>query len=317
MFALPAGRLSAAMMSVQVTDPIRTALDRGRADEALEQLDKILSQNASDAEAHNLRCRVYYQELRWDEAISECRLAAQLEPSNSNYHLWLGRALGEKADRVSFVQAFKLARQVRSEFEAAAKLDPQNADALSDVAQFYIEAPSIVGGGINKAEKIADQLQALAPDRGHEIRARIAESQKDYVTAETEFKAAIAASPTPSRAWMDLASFYRRRNRWDDMINAAQSGASLDKEHGVALVDGASILVHANREPQLASEWLRQYLASTSQSEEAPAFAVHAKLGQLLKRMGDPSGATQEFAAARTLATGYQGVKQSATNTGR
>jgi tetratricopeptide (TPR) repeat protein len=317
MLALSILPLAAAMRSVELTDPIRTALDRGRADEALEQLDKVLAQNASDAEAHNLRCRVFYQERRWDDAIPECRLAVSLEPSNSTYHLWLGRAIGEKADRVSFVQAFKMARQVRSEFETAVKLAPQDVEALSDLAQFDIEAPAIVGGGTDKAEKIAQQLLTLAPDHGHEIKARIAEGKKDYETAENEFKAAIAASASPSRAWMDLASFYRRRHRWDDMIAAARSGAALDKDHGVALVDGASILMHADKEPELATQWMRQYLASSSQAEEAPAFAVHVQLGQLLKQMGDESGASQEYAAARALATGYRDAKQNATNTGR
>jgi tetratricopeptide (TPR) repeat protein len=307
----------AAAMSAPLAGPARAALDRGHADEALKQIDAMLSQNASDAEAHNLRCRVFYQERHWDEAISECRLATQLAPASSEYHLWLGRALGEKADRVSFIEAFKLARQVRSEFESAASLDPHNAEALSDLAEFYQAAPGIVGGGTGKAEKVARQLLPFAPDRAHEIWARLAEQKKDYKRVETEFKAAIANSPAPARAWIDLAGFYRRQKRWDDMMTALKTGASLDTQHGVALVDGASLLVHAGREPQLATEWMRQYLNSAAQSEEAPAFVIHEKLGHLLEQQGDPNGAQQEYAAARALATGYTVKQQSATNTGR
>lgn len=304
-------------MSSSQTHSIYTALDRGHADEALKQIEAALQQNASDAEAHNLRCRVFYQEQRWNEAVSECQQATQLAPSESSYHMWLARALGEKADHVSFVEAFKLARQVRSEFETAAKLDPKNGEALSDLAEFYMEAPGIVGGGDSKAERVARQLESFAPDRAHEIWARLAEKRKNYTQAESEFKAAISASPAPAKAWMDLASFYRRRSRWDDMVAAARSGAALDHSHGVALVDGASTLLRANREPQLATEWLQQYLASSSQSEDAPVFAVHARLGNLLEQQGDHQGAQEHFAAARSLAAGYQIAMKSTTNTGR
>ena len=71
---------------------------------------------------------------------------------------------------------------------------------------------------MDKADPVAQQLEAFAPDRAHYLRARIAEGQKDYARAEEEYKAAIEHSKDPADAWMDLASFYRKRQRWDDMI---------------------------------------------------------------------------------------------------
>ncbi len=86
---------------------------------------------------------------------------------------------------------------------------------------------------------------------------------------------------------MDLASFYRRRKRYDDMVAAIHTGASLDPNHGPALVDGAANLIQANLEPQTAIQLLQQYLNSQAQSEDSPAFAVRAKLAQLLVDQGD------------------------------
>ena len=71
--------------------------------------------------------------------------------------LWYGRALGEKADRVSFIKAYGLAKRVKAEFETAVSLDPRNAEALSDLGDYYTEAPAIVGGGKDKAEDVAGQ----------------------------------------------------------------------------------------------------------------------------------------------------------------
>jgi tetratricopeptide (TPR) repeat protein len=305
-----------------VSTPIRTDLSFGRADQALERIDGILSQNASDAEAHHLRCRVLYQEQRWDDAIAACQQAVALDPSSSEYHLWLGRAFGEKADRVSFIQAYKLARRVRGEFETAVRLNPRSVEALSDLGEFDVDAPGIVGGGLAKAETVAAQLDALSPAAAHQLRAGIAEQRKDYALAENEFKEAITASTTPARAWMDLASFYRRRNRIDDMVAAVHAGAALDRHphdsySSAALVDGASLLARTNSEPDMAIDLLRQYLASPAPAEEAPAFAVRAQLARLLLKQGDQEGAEREIAQVHALASGYRDAQLPATNTGR
>jgi tetratricopeptide (TPR) repeat protein len=288
------------------TDPVRLALNQGRADEALQTLDATLAQNASDAEAHNLRCRVYYQEEQWDRAIADCEAAVQLEPASSKYHLWLGRAYGEKADHVSIFAAYKLARRVASEFQQAVQLDPSNADALADLGEFDVEAPGAVGGGVNRAEALVPQLSALSTSAALDLQARIAESHHDYAAAESFYKSAIAQSRYPAGAWMDLASFYRRRGRLDDMSAAAHTGASLDRHHGPALVDGASSLTEAHREPQVAIQWLELYLGSHAQSEDAPAFAVRAKLAELLAQAGNPAAAQVQLAAAHALASGYR-----------
>jgi tetratricopeptide (TPR) repeat protein len=303
--------------SDQILDSVRLDLNHGRADHGLQALDQVLTSEPQNAQAHNLRCRIYLQEQRWNEAVKSCQAAVKLAPGNSDFHLWLARAMGEKADRVSFITAFKMAKQIHQEFETAASLDPHNADALSDLGEFYIEAPAIVGGGLDKATKVAQQLDAFAPDRAHYIRARMAEGRKDYAAAEEEYKAAIAGAKDPAGAWIDLASFYRHRQRWDDMINAVHTGAAADTQHGVALADGASVLIKAGRDLPFARQLLEQYLASPNQSEDAPAFQAQVRLGKLLAQLGNPEAAQQQFAAAQELAKDYQVGTRAPTNSGR
>lgn len=281
-------------------------LNLGHADEALQTLSATLAQNPKDAEAHNLRCRVYYQEEQWDAAIAECETAVQLAPGSSTFHLWLGRAYGKKAEHASLMAGYPLARRVHAEFDQAVQLDPRNAEALADAGEFDVMAPSMVGGGIARAEAVVEQLRAVNPSGALVLQARIAESKKDYGSAEADLKAAIPASAYPANAWVDLASFYRRRGRIDEMVAAAHTGVSMDCDHGAVLVDGAANLVQAGRETTTAIQWLRLYLDSHAQSEIAPAFVVRAQLAQLLKRQGDVEAAQQEIAAAHALASGYR-----------
>ena len=243
--ALTVGSATAlAAMSHEAADAVRAALARGHADDAHRLLDTALEQDPNDAEAFNLRCQVYYAEERWDNAIKACERAVQLAQGNSSYHMWLGRAYGGKAEQVSFVAAYQLAKQIRAEFETAARLDPKSGAALADLGEYYTDAPSMLGGGYGKAEGVARQLDGFDPVRALELRARIAEGKNDYASAEKYFRQKITATHSDAQSWMDLGSFYRRRERWDEMLAAIKSGAvAAERDHGPALVDGASTLI--------------------------------------------------------------------------
>jgi tetratricopeptide (TPR) repeat protein len=291
-------------------EPARLDLVAGRADDAISLLNSSLSADPANAEAHNLLCRVYYQEERWDDAIRECETAVRLTPMDSGYHLWLGRAYGEKADSIHSLKAYGLAKKVRAEFERAVHLDNGNVDALSDLGEFYAAAPEIVGGGKNKARRVADALEQYDRALAYQLKGRLAEKDKNYTLAETEFKTAVEVSRQPADAWMTLASFYARQRQWDQMLQALHAGIDVDgkaeRPYGAALVDGATILSHSNREPQLAIQLLRLYLASPNQSSDWPAFQVHVQLSRLLEQQGDQAGARQQMAAAAALAREYR-----------
>jgi tetratricopeptide (TPR) repeat protein len=273
-------------------------LQAGEADKALALL---AQQGSGSAEAHNLACRVHMTLQRWDNAVNECEQAVKLDGQNSDYHLWLGRALGEKADRASFLSAYSLAKRVRAEFEEAVRLNPRNVDALADLGEFYKEAPEVVGGGTAKAEGVAQQLDKLNPAHAEDLRASIADKAKDYGTAEREYKQATTVAVHPASQWIELASFYRRHQKWAEMETAITTVVR-DKQAGVALFDGALVLIRANRNPELAAKMLESYLAGTSKSEQAPAFVAHLRLATLKDQLGDTAAANRERAQAQAMA---------------
>ena len=292
---------------------VNAALQAGEADKALALLQSVAQSNDGAAEAANLECRVRLTLEQWEAAVSKCQQAVGLDGQNSSYHLWLGRALGEKAERASFLTAYPLAKRTRAEFEESVRLDGRNADALADLGEFYEQAPGVVGGGIDKAEAIAKQLDSVDPARAHELRAKIAEQQKDYGGAEHEFRLAIGASKHPASHWISLAGFYRRRKRWTEMeaaVHSGQTSAERDKAEGAhageALYDGASLLSETQRDPALAAKMFEEYLAGSAKTEEAPAFVAHLRLARLKDQLGDPAAASRERAAAAALAHEYK-----------
>jgi tetratricopeptide (TPR) repeat protein len=283
-------------------------LQAGEADQALALL-STLAQPGGPAEAFNLKCRVELTLEDWDRAAGDCEQAVRLDGENSDNHLWLGRALGEKASRASFLSAYSLGKRVRIEFEEAVRLNPRNGPALADLGEFDYSAPGFMGGGVDKAAEVAAQLDKVDPVRAHELRSKIAEQGKDYGTAERELKQALAASAHPASEWMTLASFYARRGRWPEMETALRNGensAKRDKRAGAALYDGASVLIRAKRDPNQAARMLEYYLASGAKTEQAPAFVAYTMLARLEQQQGDAAKADRDRAAALAMAHEYK-----------
>jgi tetratricopeptide (TPR) repeat protein len=289
--------------SAAATDDSAPALlAAGRIDDAITTLRGRIGATPNDAAAHNLLCRAYFSLGDWNRAVSACEQAVSLEPNNSHYHLWLGRVYGEKADASGFLSAAGLAKKVRAQFEQAVQLDPDNVDARTDLAEFYLEAPGIVGGGQDKARAEAETLSKLDPAKAHWVRGRLAEKRKDSASAEREYRGAVEASNGSALAWFNLALFYRHGQRWDEMEDAIRHASSAPMSRPEVLMESGDVLIRSGRNLPLATELLRRYLASSSTVEEAPAFKAHYLLGTVLEKQGDQRAAAEEYRAALALA---------------
>ncbi|MFP5275780.1 MAG: tetratricopeptide repeat protein [Acidobacteriota bacterium] len=297
-----------AQASTEPLEEVHAALNAGAADKALSLISSLPNAGEGNARAQNLACRVEFAMGQWDAAVRDCQQAVQLEPGNSEYHMWLGRALGEKASNANFFSAYSLGKRVLTEFQTATRLDPRNASALADLGSYYVEAPSIVGGGLDKAESVAKELDRADPARAAQLRASIAMAQGDYGTAEAQLKKAIAVSPHPAFQWTALARFYQKRKQWAAMdwaLRSCLNAAEHDPQAGVPLYDAAGVLILAKREPELAIQFLQKYLASSAKTDEAPAFVAYWRLARLQKQVGDSAGAKASEVAGYELAREY------------
>jgi tetratricopeptide (TPR) repeat protein len=287
-------------------------LAEGRVDEAIVSLQRRIG-SAPNAESYNLLCRAYFTLSDWDKSISACEKAVSLDPDNSQYHLWLGRTYGEKADHSRFLTAAGLAKKVRGEFETAVRLNPDNVEARTDLAEFYLEAPGIVGGGRDKAEAQAQKLAAMDPVKAGWVKGRLAEKNKDSLSAENEYRAAIQASHGAALAWLNLAFFYRHTGRLDAMEDAIRHASTAPMNQPEVLMESAEMLLRSKRDLPLAIELLHRYLSAPSTVEAAPAFKAHYLLGTALEQQGDKPAAAQEYHTALSLAKTFA-LAQNALN---
>ena len=307
----------AALVSLAWADPNSEALLKaGRADEALRVLNGEVQANPNDAGAYNRLCRIYFQLEHWDTAMHMAEKSVALEPRNSLYHQWLGRAAGRKAEVSNPFTAFGLARKVKAEFERSVALDGDNLSARSDLAEYYLEAPGFLGGDRNKARQQAEAVAPHDPALATYIHARVDEKQGNG-RAEEQYQKAITISGDSARYWIELAYYYRRAGRPQDMENAINRSLTASHADGIPEYDGGFLLLRTGRNFPAAVQMLRRYVSGDQISEDGPVFRAYFLLGQLMEKQGDRHSAAEEYRAALALASQFRPAKDALAKVSR
>ncbi len=295
-----------AVTTIGVADPAPVQLlSLGRMNEAISALS-----NRSDAESFNLLCRAYYAMERWDDAVRWGERAIAERPQDAGYHLWLARAYGRKAGDSSPVAAAGLARKAKNEFERTVQLDPANVPARSDLSKYYVQAPAMMGGGLDKARDQAAQVSKYDAAEAHSILAQVAARAKRYDEAENQFRSAIKEARNPATYWLQLADYYRLRGRLDDAQKAVLTAMAQPSRSAENYFDAANELYRSGRDFPDAVQYLQQYLDSGGLVEDAPAFHAHYLLGQIDEKMGRSADATSEYEASLALASGFDRARK-------
>jgi tetratricopeptide (TPR) repeat protein len=147
--------------------------------------ESFTSKNPTDAVGAFYLGRTLFEQQHYEEAVEWLEKAILLDSVNSTYHLWLGRAYGYSAQRASLLWQFPLARKVKLHFEKAVELDPDNIEARADLAEYYLKAPRILGGGKEKAEAQAHEISVRNLEEGLRVwRMVAADDAQEYVEAE-------------------------------------------------------------------------------------------------------------------------------------
>jgi Flp pilus assembly protein TadD len=213
-----------------------------------------------DGAAWELIGRNYYMQGDYRKSIDALEKAAEAEPNDSNHALWLGRAWGRRAETSSPLGAPVSAVKARQYFEKAVQLNPRNLEALSDLLEYYLDAPGILGGGLDKAAATARQMGQLDPAEGQWAEAKLAEKRKDYGDAEDHLRRAAASAPREPGRLIDLALFLSRQGRYQEAEQSFAQAEKLSPENPKALYGRAEAYIQARRNLAVAIELLNRYM---------------------------------------------------------
>jgi tetratricopeptide (TPR) repeat protein len=225
---------------------------------------------AKDGAVYELIGRNYYMQREFKKATEALEKAMAAEPGNSGYALWLGRAFGRRAETSSPFTAPGYASKTRQYFEKAVQLDPRNLDALTDLFEYYLEAPGFLGGGLDKAAATASRIAQVDAAEGHTAQAKLAEKKKEYGAAEQFFRRAVESAPHQAGRLVDLARFLIRRGRDREAEQTFAKADAIAPNNPKLLYERAESYIRNGRNPELARELLQRYLNSTLTADDPP-----------------------------------------------
>ncbi len=242
----------------------------------------LQAEQNKDAKTWGLVGKAFFMTAEFKKAIDAFEHAVALEPSKSDHALWLGRAWGRRAESSSPFLAPAYASKARQYFERAVMLDPSNQEALNDLFDYYLEAPGFLGGGLNKAEALAQRIAALDEAEGYFARAQLADHRKDFDTAEQQLRRAADAAPRQVGRVLDLASYLAKRGRIQESEAAFAHAEKLAPDSPKVIYARAETYIQNRRNLDKAKELLQKYMAMNLTPDDPP----REKAQELLKKAG-------------------------------
>lgn len=192
-----------------------------------------------------------YGEPRIEEAVQTAENCVKLHPQNGHCQLALGKALGSKAMIRGIMASLGSAGTIRDGFKKAVELDPKDLDARMALLEYYMKAPFIVGGGMDKARTLARDTAAISPEGSKlmlavidinddkaakaEAAALLVQPGSDTILQEKheDFLVSLAAMQMGAKKFDDATRLLREaRKRYPDSPNVAYFDARLMQEQG-------------------------------------------------------------------------------------
>jgi tetratricopeptide (TPR) repeat protein len=226
----------------------------------------------------------FYAREDYTRAVDAFEKAVQLAPDVSQNQVWLGRAYGRRAENTSkwkFFSALSLAGKARESFERAVELDGKNKDALLSLFDFYLEAPGMVGGGVEKAEQQAARIEKLFPADGARCWAAIDEKREEFAGAEQKLRLARELEPGEISHLLSLASFLSRRGCYEESDQLYQQALQLAPQSPDVWFSRGKALVRSGRNSAEARELLGRYVKADLAADAAPRSEATELLKQL------------------------------------
>ena len=255
---------------------------------ALLLLAGAVSQAAGDPGAADFAHGVdFYRTEDYRQAQSSFERAAARDPGNSKYRLWVGLAIGRRAEGMTGLRrvgAAPLAKQAKRHFERAVELDEENLDALEALQGFHFRAPGLIGGSKAEAVKIAVRIEAIDQARGSAAWAAVHEDAGDFDKAAESHLRARELAPEDIGYLVSHAAYLSRRRQHAESDELFAAALARDPDDPDACLEAGKAWLQAKRRALYprAKELLERYLASPTRK---PNSDPPSHVRKLLKKL--------------------------------
>jgi len=235
--------------------------------EAQAAFEERIATDSKDITAHRYLGRIAERQQKFDEALNHFETALILAPEDPQCLFEFGGASVTAAGKNgTSLKALSQANSGRNALEKAVELVPTNVEFRLGLGEFYLKAPEMVGGSIEKAYEQVDAIRKIDAPRALPLFAMLKAKEGKFVEASAAWEEVLKTTPDDFTALYNFGKM------------AAASGQNLDR----------------------GTEALKKCLTLPSRGGVSPGL-IHFQLGQICEKKNDVAGAREAYQAALKL----------------
>ena len=263
----------------------------------------LLKPDTSMREAQTLIGQLQSRHDDFETVVELLEEAADDENAGAMTHLRFGQASCQLINHpdTGMLSKAGLAGDCRDAFERATQLDPTLLLAWQGLFDFYRQAPSIAGGGIDKAEAVVAKIAQIDAAEAEQARATLAAQQEQFDKMRGHFAKAAELNPAKAEEYrfresMTLVRIEQYEAAYE-VLGSLLKTTDAELAAQVQYQLGRTAVVAANPAWCAAAEGhLRAYLARTDLTTDMPAKSWAAfRLGQVYELMGKAELSRQQY----------------------
>ncbi len=301
--------------SAQPQDKLSAGIESfkaGRFNQAKAIFEEILKADPKDDQALFYLGRLDLVEDDYRGATRYLEKALKINPQESDYHLWLGRALGERLPYVGIFKKIKLSMRMKKEFEKAVELDSTSIPAHFQMFYLYLHSPPMAGGGVEKAKKEAEIIKSLDEVEGHLAFAALYDEAGELEKVREEYRRALQLAPEEIEVIYNYGIFLQGHKEYDEAIGYFNKILELDPQNYNAHYQIGKTRILAEKDLTEAKHHLEKCLIMNSADHRSPSKAtVHYRLGQVYHLLDQLEKARQEWGESLRLEPNFKEAKES------
>ena len=298
------------------------------------QVENRLKANPKDGEALFWRSKVLMAFGDYEEAYRVAKESTKLLPQSADAWAQLSASAGFMVARAGVLKKMSFATDCRDAGKKALELDHKNTVALEVMANFYRQAPGIIGGDSAKADSTRVVLDSIDPEAkarrvlkeayrsGDKSRfeSALKQAMQSHPKAAWPFveaahramdkentrpkdaqafaKAAIENDKYSARAHAYLAQSLAAEGKWTEFDAALANAEKIMPENLHPHYMAAQWLISSSKEPKRAEALVRKYMRQEPEGGTPSLGHAHRAMAQLLEGQGDKAGAIRELKEA-------------------
>lgn len=236
-----------------------------------------------------------------DQAVEQLEKAVAAKPTNPEAHYYLGQAYGLKAQKAGMFGGLSLIDKAKGEWLRALELDPNSVETRLRLIEFYTAAPGMAGGSEEKALEQAAELKKRGGIDAHRGYARIYTMQKKYDLAIKELADAVREQPKSAKAHYYLGNGYLNAKDWKNSLHEYEFAVSLDANYMPPYFRIGQNAAQSETNYARGEEVLRKYLQYKPVDEEPSIARAWYWLGMIQEHQGKKAEARQSYLNAQKL----------------